>query len=374
MIRTGMFPIEGTDAQARWDQLIAWADAMALEQRDIQAQAGQVGPFLPGFIARESRFAAQGYEPTRLRLRLPNDAWYAVDHHALVQIAGMLGVSTDIIQRGLERGSKTLTHWLREEWNVMGQTPHRWRTDGALVRAVLSDAYGPLDSVTVLRELRLGMSTLGLEPIRVVHTPHRHRLEFARQRSARNPKGLRAGLVMTNSEVADAALTLAPAVVGGRFTSRLDHPVTLELRHTMHAATRLLDRAPTALPALMDVADDALTRWMTQRNAPVGSPDHARWQRALEPALGKPLATKVLAQWGASIPGERTWQTLFHAVAEAARSLNDPSASLDVERLLTIVLYPDVAPDVARDAGTSARAAEGSERRTRRSAATAAVA
>ncbi|MBW7933011.1 MAG: hypothetical protein H3C62_05225 [Gemmatimonadaceae bacterium] len=373
-IRTGVFLLEGRDPEARWESLLAWADAMAREQQDTLAVASQVGPFLPGFTARAPQAAQQGYTVTRLGVKLPTGHWYALDYHALLQLAALLGLPSDVVQRGLERQSRALTTWMREEFAALGDVTHRWRLDGAVVRAILSNVYGPLDSHVVLRELRRALVEQRLHPVRVVHAPHRHRIEFARDRDDRSASGLRAGLVLTNSEVAEAALTLAPAVVGGRFTSRLEHPDLLELRHTLHAATRLVERVPAAVPALCGIADDAVARWLTHRHIPVREPDPRRWQQALEPALGKPLAAKVLSQWAAQPPAEQTLQTLFHAVAEAARSLNDTSASLDIERLLTVVLYPEVDARVAADAGVRAREAEPAERRPRRGAAAAFVA
>jgi len=305
-----------------WRSLEQWAVHAVAQPRDLDGPGHWLKRFEVGPDTRRHTLPERGYTLTSVRAVLQGVGVVVFDRHALAQLAVILGMELPVIERAAVDGTSAFAKELTDRWSATGATQSwQFRTDGDVLRAILSDRYTRVDTVPLIRTLAGPMQALGVQPVRAFHSPTTVRLEFAA--IGKGTRWYDPGFVVRNSEVADGAVTITPAIVGAqRYATALDHPEMLVYRHTGHATDRLAAALDSRLAPLLTLAAQSLTMWESLRFRQAPLLEVGALVPALEGVVGRVATREIIGEWRERLPAKRTYTQLLRDAAARVRDLS----------------------------------------------------
>ena len=220
---TGVQFFSAATPDGSWKRALAWCAALARGHRDRVLPASAVREFTL-LSHPPASLAYLGHTASGLALVLADGQVYPLTRHALTHVAAMTSVPLALVESLIARGSRAIAALLTEQWHVVRQPSLvRVRVDCEAVRAIVSDEYGPMDLLPLLRTMEATWRARDLAPVRALHRADVTRLEFAVfVRAARQASPYTPGIILENSEVADRAVVLDAAMIGRRRYGLLD--------------------------------------------------------------------------------------------------------------------------------------------------------
>ncbi len=296
---TGVQFFSAATPDGSWKRALAWCAALARGHRDRVLPASAVREFTL-LSHPPASLAYLGHTASGLALVLADGQVYPLTRHALTHVAAMTSVPLALVESLIARGSRAIAALLTEQWHVVRQPSLvRVRVDCEAVRAIVSDEYGPMDLLPLLRTMEATWRARDLAPVRALHRADITRLEFAVfVRAARQASPYTPGIILENSEVADRAVVLDAAMIGRRrYGTSVPSPARVELRHTRHAPDRVAERLGAATEPLLASAASAIAKWDALRNVPLAPSIVAQAERWLTDTLGARAGRAVHAAW-----------------------------------------------------------------------------
>jgi hypothetical protein len=357
------------NVDAAWRDAVAWASNVAARHRDVTAEATSAVQFDVRALLEE-KIPAVGYDMHGLAMVLRGVGRLWLDRHAASQVAALCKLDLAILDRAVARQSRAIGPLILEEWQARGtDTPVVFRTDGGVLRAVLSSSYQPVDTLPLLRTIRDVVAPLGIGPLRALHTPQLVRIEFARF-DARNSRSYVPGLVLTNSEVADASVRIQPAIarMHRRTATRLEREPQLSYRHVGDAQGRIVTALREQIRPILHASEEAIATWHEIRDVSAPAIGNDTVIETLTEVLGRRTAGEVVTAWRAEQSSRQTFKTLFAMAAAHARAL-PTIEQVRLDSLLDIILaYTDDAAHTTADMAVAGAARVGASDRPERAA------